>query len=98
MPKEYELLNGIQLEKKLKCITTKYDRYLFKAAFKEGHVRFSSHDLRRCFSGEVMRRGNNNIYSAKTALRHSDISTTLLYLPPYQEGIKKIINDIQEEL
>lgn len=97
LPDDMENLNVYAFERRLASIIMKYDRYLAKAAKSQGLVRFSSHDFRRCFS-DMLYKKNANVYMIMKALRHSDIKTTLLYLPSYQEDVLNMIREHQEDL
>lgn len=97
LPEHANTMDSYTLERHLATQTMKYNRYLAKAAAEQGIPRFSSHDFRRCFSNGFQLK-SGNVHQLMTALRHSDIKTTLAYIPEYTEDVRHVIDEYQKEL
>jgi len=77
----------------LRCLRSRYDRALQRAADKHGDV-LNSHDIRRHLANKLLDK-NHNIMTVKEVLGHASITTTNIYLRERQKEAKSAILGMQ---
>lgn len=57
----------------------------------------SSHTFRRTFANRILKSTGGNLKDTRDMMRHSNISTTVIYLNTYMEDKKRILNKVIED-
>lgn len=85
----------IEYQRQLKRFNDNYYQQVRQAGLNSGISPFGTHDLRRAFSQEFYK-AKPDIVALKEALRHSRITTTVIYLPPFNEEVQSTIKSVQD--
>jgi integrase len=91
---KYHKEDPMMFERKIRGVREAYYKNVKRAGKNAGVEYFGTHDLRRAFSWEFYNT-LPDVRALKEALRHSNITTTMNYLPEHTERVRETIAEVQ---
>ena len=96
LPDEYKHFDTLTFERTINSLRVYYSEAVANAAAGLGHSKFTTHDIRRNWINDFMKK-NPDINKVKQMAGHSHITTTLIYLQDNPQQVRGEMLDFQNE-